>query len=725
MSTVEAFPGSHARATEYQALVALSTVAFDALPAAIYVCDSDGQLVRYNQEAAAIWGRPPSGTERFCGAQRLYRANGTALRHEEHPIAQTIRKGVAIEGAEMLMERPDGSRRWLLVKSRALRDDRGGIEGAVCYFQDITSRKELDDEIGRRNRELEDFFENSAVGLHIVNAEGIVLRANRAELAMLGYRVDEYVGRHIAEFHADAPVIGQILQKLSCGEPLDRCPARLIAKDGSIRHVLITSNSRLENGKFINTRCFTADVTELHKSEKARDESERRLAATYNAATVGISEADASGRLLRVNDALCQMLGRPREVLLNMSFFDYTHGGDRAEDAANYERQVRGEIDSYSIRKRVDRGDGATLYFDVHSSTVKDAAGAFLYGVRVIRDVTEAKRMEDRIRDSERHLRNLLEALPAAVYTTDAEGRITFFNRQCAEMAGRPPALGDEWCVTWRLRNTDGSPLPHDQCPMAVAIREDRPVRGAEALAERPDGTLVPFIPYPTPLHDAQGKLIGAINMLVDITERKKAEKRQKVLIDELNHRVKNTLATVQSLAMQTARHSDDLGDFSQRFAKRLQALASAHDLLTKQHWEDTPLDFLAREVLAPVSAEPGRVYVEGPKFLLRPRAAINLTMTLGELATNAAKHGALSSGGGSLSLTWRIKGEDGRRAIELTWKEQGGPPVTPPTRRGFGTRLMERCIERDLGGGFDMIFHPQGLTCRMIIPTGADAVNG
>ncbi|TGU15451.1 PAS domain S-box protein, partial [bacterium M00.F.Ca.ET.156.01.1.1] len=124
----------------------------------------------------------------------------------------------------------------------------------------------------------------------------------------------------------------------------------------------------------------------------------------------------------------------------------------------------------------------------------------------------------------ERNLRDLLEALPAAVYTTDADGRITFFNRAAVEMAGRVPALGDEWCVTWRLFRTDGTFLPHDQCPMAVAIKEDRPIRGEEAIAERPDGTRVPFIPYPTPLHDSEGRLTGAINMLVDISDRKKAE---------------------------------------------------------------------------------------------------------------------------------------------------------------------------------------------------------
>jgi two-component sensor histidine kinase len=261
---------------------------------------------------------------------------------------------------------------------------------------------------------------------------------------------------------------------------------------------------------------------------------------------------------------------------------------------------------------------------------------------------------------------------------------------------------------------------------MAVALKEDRPVRGVEAMAERPDGTFVPFVPYPTPLHDNDGRLIGAINMLVDITERKQAENRQKTLIDELNHRVKNTLAIVQSLAIQTARHSHGLDDFTGRFERRLLALARAHDLLTTRHWEDAPLEFLAREVVSPISGgSDERVRVQGPPVRLNPRLALSLTMALNELATNAMKYGALSSDRGELSLTWQLREEAGRRIVEILWQERGGPPVQAPTRRGFGTRLMERCIERDLGGEFDLAFDPDGLWCRMNVPLPDAALNG
>jgi PAS domain S-box-containing protein len=718
MSNIEEFPVAARKLSEYDALVAATPSALDAIPGAVYLCDHDGWLVRYNTEAAELWGRAPALSrkpERFCGSHHLFLPDGTPLAHEDCPMAVAIRTGEATRNAEVLIERPDGSRVVALVNIRALRDHDGRIQGAINCFQDISALKNMQEQLRRKSADLEDFFENSAIGLHIVSGEGIITRANKAELALMGYTAEEYMGRHIAEFHVDAPVIGDILHKLSCGQRLDRYPARLRAKDGSIKHVLITSNSRFEDGRFVNTRCFTTDVTGLYEAESARRESEHRLAATYEAATIGIAEADAEGRLLRVNDAICKMLGRSREELQAMTFFDYTHPDDRAEDAALYARQIGGELDTYEVRKRATRPDGAVVYLDVHSSSVRDPEGNFRYGVRVIQDVTVAKLMEDRIRESERHLRELLEALPAAVYTTDAAGRITFFNKAAVEMSPQP---GDQWCVTWRLYNPDGSPLPHDKCPMAVAIKENRPVRGAEAVAERPDGTRVPFIPYPTPLHDADGRLVGAINMLVDITERKQAEDRQRALIDELNHRVKNTLATVQSLVGQTARHADSIDDFVHRFEARLLSLSRAHDLLTRRRWEDAPLDALAREVLSPLAGEATeRIVIQGPPVDLHPRAALSLTMALNELGTNAAKYGALSSESGTVSVLWRLDEQPGGTRLKLEWREQAGPPVNPPTRRGVGTRLMEFCIERDLGGELDLAFQPDGVCCRIAIP--------
>jgi PAS domain S-box-containing protein len=136
--------------------------------------------------------------------------------------------------------------------------------------------------------------------------------------------------------------------------------------------------------------------------------------------------------------------------------------------------------------------------------------------------------------DAAPQVQAVLDALGVAVYTTDASGRITFFNEAAATLWGRRPELGEEWCGSWRLYWPDGRPMPHDQCPMAVALKENRPIRGAEAELERPDGTRGVFMAYPTPLHDADARMVGAINVLVDVTERRKAEEALRAAAEAL-----------------------------------------------------------------------------------------------------------------------------------------------------------------------------------------------
>jgi PAS domain S-box-containing protein len=167
------------------------------------------------------------------------------------------------------------------------------------------------------------------------------------------------------------------------------------------------------------------------------------------------------------------------------------------------------------------------------------------------RDLKHQMKPKGQFCDSRWHFRDLLDALPAAIYTTDANGRITFFNQAAVELSGRTPEIGsDQWCVTWRLYWPDGRPMAHDECPMAKALKEDRPIRGEEAIAERPDGTRVPFMAYPTPLHDASGRLVGAVNMFVDLTASKDAEAVRKRLNETLEQRVEErTLELTEALA--------------------------------------------------------------------------------------------------------------------------------------------------------------------------------
>lgn len=628
--------------------------------------------------------------------------------------------------------------------------------------------------------------------------------------------------------------------------------------------------------------------------------------------------------------------------------------------------------------------------------------------------MTAIELLPDVIED-EHWFRDLLDVFPAAVYATDAEGRVVFYNRAAEELAGRTPEIGrDMWCVSWRLHTADGRPLPLDQCPMAMALKRGEAIRNIEVVAERPDGTRVPLMPFPTPLRDAAGKVIGAVNVLVDIsalrdarkcaarqaeeqaalfrftdrlyragsiaqmyeaaldailsalrcsrasillfdnagvmqfvaarglsiayqdavaghtpwrpgevdpqpitiddiesadaldtlravlrregigalafipliangaivgkfmiyhdephafstderelaltvarqlgfaierergrdyrrraeqaeelreqlisivensedaivskdlngvivswnkgaerlfgyapeevigqsitmlippehlneepnilerirrgeriehyetvrrrkdgatihisltvspvkdaqgkivgaskvarniTERKRADEQRTLLINELNHRVKNTLATVQSLAMQTLRNTERSEDARALFDSRLTALSRAHDLLTAQNWEGASLVDVVARALTPFQTDERRIVASGPAVQLTPRQALALSIALHELATNAAKYGALSNEEGRVEVEWSVTPSDGAGELELTWAEAGGPPVERPSRAGFGTRLIERSLAHELGGAAVIEYRPTGVVSTISTP--------
>jgi two-component sensor histidine kinase len=195
-----------------------------------------------------------------------------------------------------------------------------------------------------------------------------------------------------------------------------------------------------------------------------------------------------------------------------------------------------------------------------------------------------------------------------------------------------------------------------------------------------------------------------------DVTDRVKADEQRVLLINELNHRVKNTLATVQSLAMQTMRNTERSVDARELFESRLTALARAHDVLTVESWEGAALHRVAKRALEPFTSKAGRVSMEGPDVWLSPKQTLALSMALHELATNATKYGALSNDTGTVRVSWVVASLNGAGELELTWTEQDGPPVSRPTRNGFGTRLIQRNLAHDLGGGATIDYRPQGV---------------
>jgi PAS domain S-box-containing protein len=232
---------------------------------------------------------------------------------------------------------------------------------------------------------------------------------------------------------------------------------------------------------------------------------------------------------------------------------------------------------------------------------------------------------------------------------------------------------------------------------------------------------------------DAQQDVVRFAGVIYDITDRRNAEealanqaKHQRLLINELNHRVKNTLAIVQSLAQQTFKGDAPLPGAREAFEARLTSLAAAHNLLTQKNWEQASLNDAVRvSVAATAGTSAQRVTIEGPEILLDPQTAVTLTMAIHELSTNALKYGALSNDTGEVAVQWTIVDHPGSRArMHFSWKESGGPAVETPLKRGFGSRLIERGIASELRGTVQLFFEPAGVVCTIDAPLPCGASN-
>jgi len=433
---------------------------------------------------------------------------------------------------------------------------------------------------------------------------------------------------------------------------------------------------------------------------------------------IGVAVCDAEGYLVQYNSRAAELWGRSpivgnREQRFTGAYRAYRPNGEPlpVEQAPMAELLQTG----HPIRNReliFERPDGSRLTILTNLDPLRDETGKLVGGVNCFQDITARKAAEQRLQQRERWYRDLLEALPAAIYTTDADGRITFCNEAAAELCGRHPVVGnDAWSIAGKLYWPDGKPIAREECPTALAVKTGKPVRGTEKIVERPDGTRVPILPFPTPLHDAEGRLIGAVNMLVDITERKAAEEEKALLLRELAHRVNNTFAVILAVAQQTLRTAPSAEAFVETFTRRLQALAQAHNLLLAKDWTGADLGELAKGQLAPFCLEgQDRLTVEGPKVTLSPPQAIALGVVLHELGTNAARYGALSNGTGRVYLSWTL----GSGMVNLAWAERHGPPVLPPQRKGLGTKLIQRGLP---DATIDWRFEADGVVCSIDLP--------
>jgi PAS domain S-box-containing protein len=348
-----------------------------------------------------------------------------------------------------------------------------------------------------------------------------------------------------------------------------------------------------------------------------------------------------------------------------------------------------------------ERPDGTRVTFVPYPTLLFDESGVLTGAVNMLVDVTPAARADW----TQQWLAAIVDSSYDAIISKDLNGIITSWNAAAEQLFGytADEVIGKPVTILIPREREDEEPK------ILESIRQGKRIDRYETVRRRKDGTLLDISLTVSPIRDANGKIAGASKIAHDITEQKQVREQQKLIVTEIKHRVRNTLATVQAIATQTWRSAS--AEEKSAFSARLRALADAHDLLALESWGRASLHDVVSRALQPFNEKHReRFRVDGPPMRLEANKSLLLTMTLHELATNAVKYGALSNGKGRIDIGWTLPEAD---RLQLVWRESGGPPVVPPQKRGFGSLLIERAFEAEQGGTH-IEFDPAGIVCTL-----------
>jgi PAS domain S-box-containing protein len=485
--------------------------------------------------------------------------------------------------------------------------------------------------------------------------------------------------------------------------------------DGVLRWVSARGQTLFAAGRPVGFVGAARDVTERKAAEEALRTSEARLRLALEAGQMGVWHADIATQKTWWDEAQCRVYGVDPASFApsDERFFALVHPEDRdrlrAESAA-----ALASGQGFDGEFRIVRADtGATRWVAVRYALARDGAGKPVEVTGVTWDITARKAVEEDARRQAEELDTLYRTMPVGLALLDRELRYRRCNQALAEINGLPAEA--------HLGRTVREVVPHlaDQVePLFRAVLDTgEPLLGLEIEGEtaKEPGVRRAWVEDVNPLRAADGS-VAAVNVVVhEVTERKRWEESQRLLTRELDHRAKNLLAIVQSVARQSARSAATVAGFEEALSGRLRAMAAAHDALAASGWRGADLAQVARATLSPyLSAGDGRLRLELPGVLLPPPTAQGLNLALHELATNAAKYGGLSQPGGRVVLTGTVEG----RELRLTWREEGGPAVAAePAREGFGSVLIARVLAQQTGGRVERDWRAGGLICRMTLP--------
>ncbi len=668
------------------------------------------KLTGWSREAAA--GRPL--TEVFDIVSEETRAR------VDNPVDKVLRSGaiVGLANHTILVNR-DGSERGIDDSAAPIRDVDGAIVGVVLVFRDITERREVEGRVLRSERDLSDFFDNANVGMHWVGPDGTVLRVNRAELQLLGYSEEEYVGHNIAEFHVDQDVIDSIMARLARGDAPRDYSARLRCKNGSVKDVLISSSAYRENGRFVHTRCFTLDVTARKRAEDALRESEQRFRVMADAAPVLIWVSGADRNRTWCNRTWLDFVGRRLEQELGDGWTENIHPDDVAGCLQAY-REAFGAKGSFSIEYRVRHRSGEYRWLLDNGVPRYESGAEFAGCIGSCIDITERKQFEVALSRSEARFRRLADANLIGVGFGDGKGNVTYVNDEMLRMMGQRRDDFEAGRVNWQQAIAPEFQETYRQTTERLV--KEGSVTGYEKAFLRPDGERTHFLGAAALLEPGSD---AHVRIALDLTQLKRAQQERERLLEQLRetdrrkdeflavlaHELRNPLAPVKnSLEIIKRAHSDlgllnhacetmerqlsymvrlidDLLDVSRITHNRLE--------LRKSICKLRPIIEQAVQTVQPLADSRGhRLAVELPDASIQLNAdPVRLTQVFINLLENACKY---TDPGGSVRLVVEDAGEQVVVSIKDTG--MGIEADVLPTIFDMFTRA-DQSLERQQGG--------------------------
>ncbi|MDX2159552.1 MAG: PAS domain S-box protein [Hyphomicrobiaceae bacterium] len=696
----------------------------EAAPVMIWASDHSGACIWFNQSWLAFVGR------------HLEEEVGDGWAENVHPddlnrCLAEYRAAVATRrpfSSEYRLRRYDGVYRWLLDNGTPHFDAVGRFAGFVGSCTDVTALKDTEAALRISEARFRLLADSAPVMLWLSDPDGRCLLLNQRLRDFWRITNDQLATFDWAQtLHPhDLERVGALVGSAVARKQPFIVEARYRDHTGAYRTLRTEAVPTVDAwGTCLGFIGVNVDITDALAADAELRRSQERFARfmTHLPGLAWIK--DEAGRYVFANDAAAAAFAMPVERIIGRTDAELFPVDIAAEFRRN-DIAARASTAGVRVIEQLRHSDGIIHHSIVSKFAIPgdDQRPTMTGGVAI--DVTDHKAAEDRIKRLNEDLRlqleereALLAALPVGVaIASDPACRDITMNPAGAAMLRRPLASNgsDQGSVaatpTFRVLR-HGTEVPTDELPLQRAARLGQPVIGDEFDIAFADGTVVSVSKSATPLFDSHGQVRGCVGVFVDISGHKHAERRQNLLIDELNHRAKNMLAIVQSISAQTLRRSSTPKEFAADFSARIEALARTHALLTGTTWEGAPLDQLVAAALAPFVGRGCRVTTEGPSVSIKPALAVTVSLLLHELVTNAVKHGALRSADGRLSIRW----VSDTQGVVISWQELCPFAVTPPTRRGFGSRLIE-ASGIQFGAPVDVNYGPEGLCVRISLPT-------